>query len=70
LPSTLTFNYSTVSALATYLADEVLMPPAPEPSAPPPPARPAAAELQLDDIDDLSEDELEATLAAKLARLR
>jgi acyl carrier protein len=68
LPSTLTFNYPTVSALAGYLADEVLggRPPSAAPAAPAPGTPVVAA----DSRDDLSEDELAALLAEKLGRVR
>jgi myxalamid-type polyketide synthase MxaE and MxaD len=68
LPSTLTFNYPTVTALAGYLADEVLgvRPPSPAPAAPASGAPVVAA----DSRDDLSEDELAALLAEKLGRVR
>ena len=67
LPSTLTFNYPTVAALAGYLADEVRgLDPAPGSSAPPAATPEAAAASR----DDLSEDELAALLAEKLGRIR
>jgi acyl transferase domain-containing protein/acyl carrier protein len=58
LPSTLTFNYPNVNALARYLATEVL--PAPEPHE----TADAGA-----DTDGLSEDALAALLAARLDEL-
>ena len=66
LPSTLTFNYPTVTALAGYLADEVLgsRPAADSPASP---AAPTPADASR---DDLSEDELAALLAEKLGRIR
>jgi myxalamid-type polyketide synthase MxaE and MxaD len=66
LPSTLTFNYPTVAALAGYLADEVLGSRPAGPSAPPAPA-PVVSDASR---DDLTEDELAALLAEKLGRLR
>lgn len=69
LPSTLTFNYPNVTALAGFLLDSVLRSDAPAPAAGPattarpvessPPPTPAAT-------DDMSEDELAALLAARL----
>ena len=68
LPSTLTFNYPNVGALADYLAKEALRLqlslPA-EPVTAPPELVTAAAES-----DDISEDELAAQLVEKLAELR
>ena len=70
LPSTLTFNYPNVRALAGYLLTEVLddshdeEPPGVD-AAPPVADRPA---LELD--DDMTEDELAALLAARLSELR
>ncbi|WP_129674296.1 type I polyketide synthase [Candidatus Chloroploca sp. Khr17] len=71
LPSTLTFNYPSVADLATFFADELLVEAitdnepealtskhAPDPQS------------ALTDADDLSEDDLAALLAAKLARLQ
>ena len=71
LPSTLTFNYPTVAALAGFLAGEVLG----LHSAPAPVAAPAASQAPapLEDSstrDDLGEDELAALLAEKLGRIR
>jgi acyl carrier protein/NADP-dependent 3-hydroxy acid dehydrogenase YdfG len=70
LPSTLTFNYPSVAALAGFLERELAgardgekaAAPPPVPSAPPPPAA--------DDLDSLSDDELEARLRARLDRNR
>jgi acyl transferase domain-containing protein len=68
LPSTLTFNYPTVTALAAYLADEMLggRTASAAPTAPPAPVPAAEAGSR----DDLSEDELAALLADKLGRVR
>jgi len=68
LPSTLTFNYPNVGALADYLAKEALslqlsLPP--EPVTAPRELVTVAAES-----DDISEDELATQLAEKLAELR
>lgn len=68
LPSTLTFNYPTVSALAGYLADQVLGL-APEPSNGAPAPSPAVPE-DSGARDDLTEDELAMLLAEKLGRMR
>ncbi|HLV34897.1 MAG TPA: type I polyketide synthase [Spirillospora sp.] len=65
LPSTLTFNYPTVAELAEYLDSRL----APAPAASPQPAetRPEpAADLPVADIDELSEEDLEALLLKKL----
>ena len=68
LPSTLTFNYPTVSALTGYLADQVLgLAPEPRDSEPAsPPSTPECAGAH----DDLTEDELAMLLAEKLGRIR
>jgi acyl transferase domain-containing protein/SAM-dependent methyltransferase/acyl carrier protein len=69
LPSTLTFNYPSIGALADYLMKDVLSAseraagdPIPAPPAPPTPSpeRPAA------DLEGFSEDELAAMLASRL----
>jgi myxalamid-type polyketide synthase MxaE and MxaD len=73
LPSTLTFNYPTVSALAGYLLEHVLQPAS---GAPAVVAAPVAAttaverETAVGDRDEMSEDELAALLAAKLDKIR
>jgi len=65
LPSTLTFNYPTVTALTRYLADAVLgMPPDPGPEV-------KARRVQDEPVttrDDLTEEELAMLLAEKLGR--
>ncbi|MDP2290714.1 MAG: acyl carrier protein [Actinomycetota bacterium] len=78
LPSTLTFNYPNILALAGYVVTEVL----PESSAAVAPASPArTAETNRDETsgetnrdetshDDASEDELAAMLASRLAKLQ
>ncbi len=68
LPSTLTFNYPTIADLARYLDESVLA----EPTAPPPPPAPTApAETPpAPAAAEMSEDELEARLAARLAKLK
>ena len=69
LPSTLTFNYPTVTALAGYLAGDVLGVPCEAISPAAPVGQPAAAASD-STRDDLSEDELAALLAEKLGRIR
>jgi myxalamid-type polyketide synthase MxaE and MxaD len=69
LPSTLTFNYPTIDALADFLTREVL---AAEPAAPAEPdaigpVQDSSAPLGAPHDDDLSEDDLAAMLAARLA---
>jgi myxalamid-type polyketide synthase MxaE and MxaD len=78
LPSTLTFNYPTVRALSQFLWDEVLEagdPAADEAERSPQEtvaatASAAAAEAPEEDLDDLSEAELEAMLASRLGGSR
>ena len=69
LPPTLAFEYPMVDALAGYLASEVLAiaPPAeaPGPAAPPPP-RATAHRLDDTSLDGLTEEQLDALLAAEL----
>ena len=69
LPSTLTFNYPTVIALAGYLAGDVLGVPGEAASPAAPVAQPSSAASD-STRDDLSEDELAALLAEKLGRIR
>ena len=68
LPSTLTFNYPNVAALAGFLEDTLFasMPP----TSPTPPAAVVAASRDARSDDDLTDDELEARLLAKLEELR
>jgi acyl transferase domain-containing protein len=73
LPSTLTFNYPNSAALAAFL-DEALTPagpaaPAPVAVAAPGPTAPPPAVPERD-LDELSDDELEARLRARLERAR
>ncbi len=69
LPSTLTFNYPTVTALAGYLTDEVLGASLKPEAAPTPPPS-AVAPVTDASRDDLTEDELAVLLAEKLGRMR
>jgi acyl carrier protein len=66
LPTTLTFNYPSVRALADFLTRELAakVPDAPRPAAPP------GATARPETDDDLSEEELEALLAEKLAQFQ
>jgi acyl carrier protein len=61
LPTTLTFKYPTVAAVAEYLLDELT----PEAQ-----AAPAVAAGAAKQDDDLSEDELATLLASKLAQIQ
>jgi len=64
LPSTLTFNYPNVGALAEYVISDILRDTATEPESPPAKTIvPAPA-----DLDDLSEDELAELLASRLGK--
>ena len=68
LPSTLTFNYPNVSALAHFLDGELFTAAVP---ASPPPERPSApAATGTRDSDALTEAELEAELLSRLESLR
>jgi myxalamid-type polyketide synthase MxaE and MxaD len=75
LPSTLTFNYPTVRALSTFLWDQFLTAEdgpdsqAEIPVAAPLPSAPTQA-VEVEELDDLSEDELEAMLASRLGAAR
>ncbi|MFZ5542948.1 MAG: type I polyketide synthase [Pseudomonadota bacterium] len=66
LPSTLTFNYPNVNALAGFLATLFAAPEAPVAA---PVAAPEPAPVQGADLDALSDDELEARLLAKLEQI-
>jgi acyl carrier protein len=71
LPSTLTFNYPNVAALAGYLLAEVLPATTARPPADGvPSARPAASQPVAPDGSDLTEDDLADLLASRLASLR
>lgn len=68
LPSTLTFNYPTIDALAHFLTEQVLDEAEADDRVE---AEPRAAANQADaasDLDDLSEDDLAAMLAARLGK--
>jgi NAD(P)-dependent dehydrogenase (short-subunit alcohol dehydrogenase family)/acyl carrier protein len=64
LPSTLTFNYPNVGALADYVTNEVLR----EIGATPPAAPTAVGTSTVEELDDMSEDELADLLAARLRK--
>ena len=69
LPSTLTFNYPNVSALATFINGQLQSTVAEaEPSTPQPPD--AVSASTTDDLDELSDEELEARLLARLEQAR
>ena len=70
LPTTLTFNYPSVTALAEFLEAELFPASQNAPAAPPAPssAGPASAAAGGRDEDDMTEEELEALLAEKLSR--
>jgi acyl transferase domain-containing protein len=75
LPTTLTFNYPSVGALADFLARELLSttPETVQAASPPSPDRREAARDGAHDAandDDLTEEELEALLAEKLAQFQ
>jgi acyl transferase domain-containing protein/NADP-dependent 3-hydroxy acid dehydrogenase YdfG/SAM-dependent methyltransferase/acyl carrier protein len=70
LPSTLTFNYPSVAALAGFLERELAGARAAQPAAPPPPGPATPPPPAADDLDRLSDDELEARLRARLERNR
>ena len=70
LPSTLTFNYPTVTALAGYLVDEVLGTDVKPAAAPTPPPPSTVAPVTDASRDELTEDELAVLLAEKLGRMR
>jgi acyl carrier protein len=68
LPSTLTFNDPNVAALTAFLMDELFaLVAVPTPAAPSPAVAPASGARV---SDDMSIDELEAELVARLDRLR
>ena len=72
LPSTLTFNYPNVGALARFLETQLTVKPAAPPAPAAAPATVAAVEVpDADaDLDSLSDDELEARLMARLEQTR
>jgi acyl transferase domain-containing protein/acyl carrier protein len=70
LPSTLTFNYPTVTALAAYLASDVLAAAPVGATSAPPAHKPEPFRHEPETRDDLSEEELAAMLAQKLEGLR
>jgi hypothetical protein len=73
LPSTLTFNYPTIEALASYLLSEALgfdSTPTPEKGAPAPTLPPAKALSTNESFDDLSEDEISLLLLRKMEQIK
>jgi acyl carrier protein len=70
LPSTLTFNYPTIDALADFLTGEVLAAPEAAEAAGAPQDDGALEAAAPSELDDLSEDDLAALLAAKLSTLQ
>jgi acyl carrier protein len=75
LPSTLTFNYPNVLALAGFLEREIVIVESAASAAPEPASASASASAPVPapatgDIDSLSDDELEARLLARLSEMR
>ncbi len=71
LPSTLTFNYPTVAALAQYIRSQHPMDEkAPVSALPADAVRPKDDAAPIPDVGDLSENELAELLSAKLAKIR
>jgi acyl transferase domain-containing protein/acyl carrier protein len=72
MPSTLTFNYPNVAALAKYLETQINMDPAGGTTLPMsvPPTAPIVVPLDVADLDGLNDEELEARLMASLERAR
>jgi acyl transferase domain-containing protein len=69
LPSTLTFNYPTISDLSRYLDETVLAEqPSPAPTVTPPPVEPAP--VPEGNVNTMTEDELASLLASKLSGLK
>jgi len=66
LPSTLTFNYPNVAALAAYLDSQTALVQTPEPVVGAPLTVPSRPEFAEGDLDSLTDDELEARLLARL----
>ncbi|MEO8057469.1 MAG: SDR family NAD(P)-dependent oxidoreductase [Burkholderiales bacterium] len=64
LPSTLTFNYPNVGALASFLESQLVVQAKPEAAAPA-----IVRVIEAVDLDQLSDDELEARLLAKLEQI-
>lgn len=70
LPSTLTFNYSTIAALTDYLATQVLELNGPTAAASSAPSMLAPEPSASASTDDLTEDELADLLMARLSQLK
>jgi acyl carrier protein len=70
LPSTLTFNYPNIAALAAYLQRELVGAEKPVAVCAAPEAKPAPAVVATDDLDSLSDEQLEARLLARLEAAR
>jgi microcystin synthetase protein McyG len=70
LPSTLTFNYPNIAALAGFLQRELVVPEGSAAVALAPEAKPAVVVVATDDLDSLSDEQLEARLLARLEAAR
>jgi NAD(P)-dependent dehydrogenase (short-subunit alcohol dehydrogenase family)/acyl carrier protein len=70
LPSTLTFNYPNVAALAGYLDRELVVPEQAAPASATPVALVPEPAVITGDLDDLTDEELEARLLARLSETR
>jgi myxalamid-type polyketide synthase MxaB len=68
LRSTLIFDYPTLEALAGYLSTEVLFPDTPDISEPEEPPS-ESTQVDLENLEELSEDEAEALLLAELDKV-
>jgi acyl transferase domain-containing protein/cyclopropane fatty-acyl-phospholipid synthase-like methyltransferase/acyl carrier protein len=70
LPSTLTFNYPSIAALSGFLQRELVVPEQPVAASAAPDAKPAPVGETTDDLDSLSDEQLEARLFARLEATR
>jgi acyl transferase domain-containing protein/acyl carrier protein len=66
LPSTLTFNYPNIAALTAFLQRELVVSAEAAPAAPEGKSAPVPAAATTDELDSLSEEQLEARLLARL----